>query len=42
LFGHPKNRFKGQQLKAADKDLSGIREILDEISIDTLEVVFRE
>jgi hypothetical protein len=42
LFGHLKNRLQGQQFGSAYELLSGIRKILEEISIDTLEAVFRE
>jgi hypothetical protein len=42
LFGHLKNRLQGQQFASADELLSRVREILDEISVDSLEAVFRE
>jgi hypothetical protein len=42
LFGHLKDRFEGQQFGFADEFLSGVRKILDEISVDTLEMFFRE
>jgi hypothetical protein len=42
LFGHLKTRLQGQQFRSAYELLSGVREILDEISIDMLEVVFQE
>jgi hypothetical protein len=42
LFGYLNNRFQGQQFGSADELLSGVRKILDEISVDTLEAVFRE
>jgi hypothetical protein len=42
LFGHLKNCFQGQQSRSTDELLSGIREILDAISVDTLEAVFRK
>jgi hypothetical protein len=41
-FGHLKNHLQGQQFGSADELLSGVREILDEISVGTLEAVFRE
>jgi hypothetical protein len=42
LFGHLKNRLQGQQFGSADEYLSEVREILDEISVDAVEAVFRE
>jgi hypothetical protein len=42
LFGHLKNRVQGQQFESADEFLSGVRKILEEISIGTLKAVFRE
>jgi hypothetical protein len=42
LFGHLNNRLQGQQFGSADELLSGVRQILDEISLDTLETGFRE
>jgi hypothetical protein len=42
LFGYLKNRLKGQQFEFADEFLSGVRKILDEISVDILEAIFRE
>jgi hypothetical protein len=42
LFRHLKNRLQGQQFGPAYELLSGVREILNEISVDTLEGVFRE
>jgi hypothetical protein len=41
LFGHLKNCLQGHQYGSADEFLSGVREIPDEISADTLEAVFR-
>jgi hypothetical protein len=41
LFGHFKNRLQGQQFRSAYEFLSRIRKILDEISVDTLEVAFQ-
>jgi hypothetical protein len=42
LFEHLKNSVQGQQFGSADELLSGIREILEEISVNTLEAIFRE
>jgi hypothetical protein len=42
LFGYVKSRLQGQQFESADGFLSGVREIQGEISIRTLEKVFRE
>jgi hypothetical protein len=36
LFGHLKNRLQGQQFGSVNELLSRVREILDEISVDTL------
>jgi hypothetical protein len=40
LLGYLKNRLQGQQFGPADELLSGVREILEEISADTVEAVF--
>jgi hypothetical protein len=42
LFGNLKNRLQGQQFGSAYELLSGVRNSLDEISVETLEVIFRE
>jgi hypothetical protein len=42
LFGHLKNHLQRQQFGSADEFLSGIRKVLDEISVDILEVIFRK
>jgi hypothetical protein len=42
LPGHLKTRVQGQQFGSADELLLGVRKILDEISVDTLEAVSRE
>jgi hypothetical protein len=42
LVGHLKNHLQGQQFRFACELLSGVRKILDKISVGTLEVVFRE
>jgi predicted TIM-barrel fold metal-dependent hydrolase len=42
LFGCLKARLQGQQFGSAYELFSGVREILHEISIDTLEAMFRE
>jgi hypothetical protein len=42
LFGHLKSRSEGQQFGSADELLSGIRKILEEISVDPVEAVFWE
>jgi hypothetical protein len=42
LFGDLTNRLQGQQFGLANELLSGVRKILDEISVDTLEAVFRK
>jgi hypothetical protein len=40
FLGHLTNRLQGRQFGPANELLSGVREILDEISIDTLKLVF--
>jgi hypothetical protein len=42
LFEYLKNGLQRQEFGSADEFLSEIWEILDEISLDTLETVFRE
>jgi hypothetical protein len=42
LFRHLSNRLQGQQFPSGDEILSGVRKMLDEISVDTLHAVFRE
>jgi hypothetical protein len=34
--------IQGEQFGSADKLLSGVRKVLDEISIDTLEAIFQK
>jgi hypothetical protein len=42
LFRHLKNLLQGRQFGSTDKRCSGVRQILNEMRINTLEVVFRE
>jgi hypothetical protein len=42
LFEILKNRLQGQHFGSADELLSEVRKIVDEISVGTLETVFRE
>jgi hypothetical protein len=42
FFGHLRKRLQRQEFGSADELLSEVREILDEISADTLEAVFWE
>jgi hypothetical protein len=36
------NRLEAQQFGSADEHLSGVRDVLEEVSVDNLEAVFRE
>jgi transposase len=40
LFGHVKNRLQGIVSQSQDELLAGIREVLDEITVETLERAF--
>jgi hypothetical protein len=42
LFGHLKNNLQGKQFGSVDELLLRVGEILEEISVYTLETVFRE
>jgi hypothetical protein len=41
LFGHVKNRLQGIVFQSETEFLAGIREVLDEIPVETLQRVFK-